>query len=166
MLLNKFIKGVMGLHRTFIQFLAALVVLLPYVALSSGFTLGALDGLGWGSLLVVGLVHTGITYCMYFSALKDLPGQKVAILSYIDPLVAVLVSVVWLGETMTVPQIVGGPAYSSQAAFAFLVYAAAMASSRILSIFFWMASVVLFSLSFSSSYFRFRPSMESFSRPT
>ena len=108
MLLNKFIKGVEGLHRTFIQFLAAIAVLLPYVALSSGFSLGALDGIGWGCLLVVGLVHTGITYCMYFSALKELPGKEVAILSYIDPLVAVLVSVIWLGETMTVPQIIGG----------------------------------------------------------
>ena len=45
---------------------------------------------------------------MYFSALKELPGQEVAILSYIDPLVAVLVSVVWLGETITVPQLIGG----------------------------------------------------------
>ena len=108
MLLNKFIKGVEGLHRTFIQFLAAIAVLLPYVALSSGFSLGALDGIGWGCLHVVGLVHTGITYCMYFSALKELPGKEVAILSYIDPLVAVLVSVIWLGETMTVPQIIGG----------------------------------------------------------
>ena len=59
-------------------------------------------------MLIVGLVHTGITYCMYFSALKDLPGQKVAILSYIDPLVAVLVSVIWLNEGITIPQIIGG----------------------------------------------------------
>ena len=108
MLLNKFIKGVTGLHRTFIQFLAAIVVLLPYVALGSGFSLTGLDGIGWGALLVVGLVHTGITYCMYFSALKELPGQKVAILSYIDPLVAVLVSVIWLNESMSLSQMIGG----------------------------------------------------------
>ena len=108
MLLNKFIKGVTGLHRTFIQFLAAIAVLLPYVALTGGCTLGGLDRVGWGALLVVGILHTGVTYCMYFSAVKDLPGQKVAILSYVDPLVAVLVSVVWLGEDITVPQIVGG----------------------------------------------------------
>ena len=107
MLLNKFIKGVTGIHRTFIQFIAAIIVLLPYVALSSGFTLGELSLTGWGALLIVGLIHTGITYCMYFSALKELPGQKVAILSYIDPLVAVLVSLL-LNETMTVPQIIGG----------------------------------------------------------
>ena len=108
MLLNKFIKGVTGLHRTFIQFLSAIVVLVPYVACTSGFTLGGLSGTGWTNLLIVGLVHTGITYCMYFTALKELPGQKVAILSYIDPLVAVLVSVVLLNEGMTVPQMIGG----------------------------------------------------------
>ena len=107
MLLNKFIKGVAGLHRTFIQFLAAVITLIPYVALSSGFTLGGLGGIGWSYLLIVGLVHTGITYCMYFSALKELPGQKVAILSYIDPLVAVVVSLC-LKETMTFTQIIGG----------------------------------------------------------
>lgn len=108
MLLNKFIKGVTGLHRTFIQFLAAIVVLTPYVALTSGFNVGSLDGRGILFLLILGLVHTGIAYCMYFSALKELPGQEVAILSYVDPLVAVLVSVLWLDETMTLPQIVGG----------------------------------------------------------
>ena len=108
MLLNKFIKGVTGLHRTFIQFLSAVVVLIPYVAFSGGFHPGNLSGNGWGALLIVGLVHTGITYCMYFSALKELPGREVAILSYVDPLVAVLVSMIWLKEGITLPQIIGG----------------------------------------------------------
>lgn len=108
MLINKFIKGVAGLQRTFIQFIAAAVVLVPYVIFTGGFTFSGLDAKGWISLLIVGIVHTGITYCMYFSALKDLPGHKVAILSYIDPLVAVFVSVIWLCEKMTLAQIIGG----------------------------------------------------------
>lgn len=107
-LLNKFIKQVEGIHRTFLQFLAAILVLLPYVLFTSGVTLGTLNGIGWINLLIVGFVHTGVTYCMYFSSLKELPGQKAAILSYIDPLVAVLISVTILGETMTLWQIVGG----------------------------------------------------------
>ena len=107
-LLNKFIKNVEGIHRTFLQFLAAAAVLSVYVCFTSGITLGSLNGLGWVNLLIVGLVHTGVTYCMYFSALKELPGQKAAILSYIDPLVAVLISVTVLGESMTAGQIIGG----------------------------------------------------------
>lgn len=107
-LLNKFIRGVTGIHRTFLQFLAAIAVLVPYVACTSGVTLGNLDGVGWINLLVVGLFHTGVTYCLYFSALKELPGQEAAILSYIDPLVAVLISVFVLGEQMTLMQGIGG----------------------------------------------------------
>ncbi len=107
-LLNKFIKKVEGIHRTLLQFLAAIIILIPYVCFTGGCSLGNLDSKGWICLLVIGLVHTGITYCMYFSALKELKGQEAAILSYIDPLVAVLISVVVLGEPMSGWQIVGG----------------------------------------------------------
>lgn len=107
-LLNKFIKGVEGLHRTLLQFIAAIVTLTPYVALTSGVTLGGMDAAGWICLLIVGLVHTGLAYVLYFPSLKELPGQKAAILSYIDPLVAVIVSVLILREPMNAWQWVGG----------------------------------------------------------
>ena len=107
-LLNKFIKEVDGLHRTLLQFIAAIIVLVPYVALTGGMRLEALEVSGWINLLIVGLVHTGLCYCLYFSALRTVPGQKAAILSYIDPLVAVLVSVTFLHEPMSPLQWVGG----------------------------------------------------------
>ena len=105
---NKFIKKVEGLYRTFLQFLAAIAVLIPYVLVTSGINLANLNSKGWICLLIVGFIHTGITYCLYFSSLKELPGQKAAILSYIDPLVAVVISVVVLKETMTIWQVIGG----------------------------------------------------------
>lgn len=107
-LLNKFIKNVEGIHRTFLQFLAAIVILVPYVLLTGDLQIGKLDGKGWVCLLAVGLIHTGITYCMYFSALKELKGQEIAILSYLDPLVAVAISFFILGEEMTILQMLGG----------------------------------------------------------
>lgn len=107
-ILNKFIRNIDGIHRTFLQFLSAIIILVPYVLLTSGIHLGNLDIKGWGNLLIVGLFHTGITYCMYFSSLKELAGQEASILSYIDPLVAVLISVLILGETMSIAQAIGG----------------------------------------------------------
>ncbi len=107
-LINKRIQRVEGIHRCFLQFLAAIVTLIPYVAATGGVTLTHMDGAGWGCLLVVGLVHTGVAYCMYFSCLREVPGQEAAILSYIDPLVAVVMSVTLLGEPMTVWQAAGG----------------------------------------------------------
>lgn len=108
MLLNKRIQGVTGLQRTYLQFLAAIAVLLPYVLCTSGFTLNTLDGMGWVMLLIVGVVHTGMSYCLYFPALNVLPGQETAILSYIDPLLACVLSVTLLGESMTPVQLIGG----------------------------------------------------------
>ena len=107
-LLNKFIKNVDGIHRTFLQFLAAIGVLIPYVAFTGGMTLNALDTTGWICLLIVGLVHTGIAYCLYFSSLKDVSGQEAAILSYVDPLVAVVLSVTVLREPLGMVQALGG----------------------------------------------------------
>ena len=107
-LLNKYIRHTAGIQRTFLQFLAAIVILIPYVAATGGVTLSRLNTMGWVCLLVVGLFHTGITYCLYFSSLKAIPGQSAAILSYIDPLVAVLVSVMVLKEPLSARQALGG----------------------------------------------------------
>ena len=107
-ILNKYIKNVSGIHRTLLQFFAAIIVLIPYVAATSGVNLGTMNTMGWICLLIVGLVHTGVCYCLYFSSLKDLTGQQAAILSYIDPLVAVVISVAVLGEAITVSQLIGG----------------------------------------------------------
>lgn len=107
-ILNKFTRDIDGIHRTFLQFVSATAVLLPYVLFTTGINVMTLDTKGLLLLLVVGFVHTGITYCMYFSSLKELTGQKAAILSYIDPLVAVICSVTILEEKPTPALIAGG----------------------------------------------------------
>ena len=107
-LLNKLVKKLGGIQRTFIQFLSATVILIPYVILTSDINIVGMNGTSWIYLLIVGIIHTGITYCMYFTSLKEIPGQQASILSYIDPLVAILISVVILEETMTLAQIIGG----------------------------------------------------------
>ncbi|HWR41788.1 DMT family transporter [Sporomusa sp.] len=106
--LNKFIKNVTGIDRTLIQFTAAIIVLIPYIFATTGVHMSILDNVGIINLLILGLVHTGISYCLYFSSLKDLKGQEAAILSYIDPLIAIIVSVTILNESISFMQIIGG----------------------------------------------------------
>ncbi|NLL29612.1 MAG: EamA family transporter [Clostridiales bacterium] len=107
-ILNKFIKNVTGIDRTLIQFFVAIIVLFPYVLATTGINIGNLETKGIINLLILGIIHTGITYCLYFSSLKDLKGQEAAILSYVDPLVAIIISVVILRETITAMQLIGG----------------------------------------------------------
>ena len=107
-LINRAIGGIDASLRTALQFLSAAVVLLPYVLLGDGVMLYTLDGIGWAALLCVGFLHTGVTYAVYFSALHGISGQEAALLSYIDPLVAVLLSVFVLGEDISALQLLGG----------------------------------------------------------
>lgn len=107
-LTNKATGEIDGLTRTWIQFGAAIIVLLPYTFLVGGFHVMELERTGIVSLLILGVVHTGIMYYLYFSALAHLKGQQVAILSYVDPIVAVVLSVALLQETITMWQLTGG----------------------------------------------------------
>ena len=99
---------VLALADSLAKRISAILILSPYVLMTGGVNLGDLSGSGWINLLIVGLFHTGVTYCMYFSSLRELPGQEAAILSYMDPLVAVIVSVAFLNESITGFQIIGG----------------------------------------------------------
>ncbi|NCB02362.1 MAG: EamA/RhaT family transporter [Spirochaetia bacterium] len=107
-LTNKATGVVPGLERTWIQFIAASIVLLPYTYFTNGFHIHEITMLGLVSLLIIGVVHTGIMYYFYFSSLSHLEGQKAAILSYIDPIVAIILSVTLLNETITLYQLIGG----------------------------------------------------------
>jgi drug/metabolite transporter (DMT)-like permease len=107
-LMNKRIRRVSGIDRTLMQFAAAALVLLPYVLMTTGIRFDGMTPLGWACLLCVGVLHSGVAYVLYFSALRTLPGQEAAILSYIDPLVAVVISLTVLGEPVTGLQLLGG----------------------------------------------------------
>ena len=107
-LMNKKISRASGIDRTILQFAAAAAVLLPYVLATEGFHFGNMTPVGWLCLMCVGVLHSGVAYVLYFSALSELPGQETAILSYIDPLVAVAVSLILLGEPVTPLQMAGG----------------------------------------------------------
>ncbi len=104
----KRIKSVDGIDKTIFQFFAAIVVLAIYVPLTSGFHALELNTKGFILLAVLGLFHTAFAYCLYFTSIGNLPGQKVALLGYIDPLIAVIISVVFLQETISPWQLVGG----------------------------------------------------------
>jgi drug/metabolite transporter (DMT)-like permease len=106
-LLNKFIKGLTGFETTVIQLTEASFLLLLYVLFVQG--AGALHLAGGDVLFVIilGIVHTGIGFYLFFSALKDLKGQNIASLSYVEPVTSVFMSVFILHESMTIVQFAG-----------------------------------------------------------
>lgn len=107
-LINKSLPEIDGIDRTILQFFVGMIVMFPYVLFKSGFHFMEADGISLANLLILGLLHTGIGYCLYFSSLRRLRGQEAAILSYMDPLVACILSVTVLGQPMTAMQAAGG----------------------------------------------------------
>lgn len=106
-IVNKSMRRGTGLDRTLWQFTGAALLLLGPVLLRGGFRVFGSDAASFCNLLIVGVVHTGLCYWLYFTSIRDLPGHQTAILSYIDPLVAILVSVFVLREAVGALQWVG-----------------------------------------------------------
>ena len=106
-LINKQLDSIDSYDSTSMQLLTAAVVLLPYVLVTENVTAFTLDPLGLVLLLTLAVVHTGFAYGLYFSSMRRIDTMTVAIFSYLDPVVALLLSVFVLREPMTLLGAVG-----------------------------------------------------------
>ena len=100
-LLNKKLQVEDVYKKTAVQLTAATVALAPYVLLTEDFAAIRLDARAAALVLIVGIVHTGVAYAMYFGSMKRLRAQTIALLSYIDPVFALLLSAAVLHEPIT-----------------------------------------------------------------
>ena len=106
-LINKSVKEDEVYSRTAIELFSAGVVLIPYLFMTGGFRT---EGAGTGAvilLIVSGIIHTGVAYLLYFSSLNGLSAQTAAILSYIDPVSALIFSAVFLKEPLNTAGVIG-----------------------------------------------------------
>jgi RarD protein len=108
LLLNKFIKDMGKLEMTIIQLGTTTLLLIPYVFLTSGFGIFEVSGSSIPFILILGIINTGIGFWLFFSGMEKLKGQSVAMLSYVDSFVAILISAMILHEQMTINQMLGG----------------------------------------------------------
>ena len=106
-LVNRRITGIGAYDKTIMQLAAGAVVLLPYCLLTGAFHTGPIQAGPAALLLMVGAVHTGFAYFLYFGSMGELPSQTVAVFSYVDPVIAVILSALLLHEPITVCGIIG-----------------------------------------------------------
>ncbi len=117
-LLNKQLKaGFTGIQITVIQLCAAGVVVAPYAIINHEGAWSMPQDTGLLCLLIVGVVHTGLVLHLYFSSMQVLPGQSVAMCSYIDPVSSLLIAAIALGERMSIIQCAGALLILGGAAF-------------------------------------------------
>ncbi|MGE7907251.1 DMT family transporter [Peribacillus sp. NPDC094092] len=108
MLLNKFIRNMGMLEITIIQLGTTALLLFPYILFTEGFGILEVSRSSIPFIILLGVLNTGIGFWLFFSGMLKLKGQSIAMLSYVDPFVAILISAVILQEKMTFVQIIGG----------------------------------------------------------
>ncbi|HHW92926.1 MAG TPA: EamA family transporter [Clostridiaceae bacterium] len=106
-IMNKKLANIDPYTKTAIQMLSVAGVMLPYFLLSGD--LGKIDFNPITAILVlvIGTVHTGFAYVLYFKSMERLKAQTIAILSYIDPIAALLFSALILNESLSAAGLVG-----------------------------------------------------------
>ncbi|MBQ3281457.1 MAG: EamA family transporter [Eubacterium sp.] len=107
-LINKSIKISDPYNKTIVQLVSATVVLIPYLVLKDGAPAADWNIELIALLLTVGIVHTGLSYALYFGSMEGLKTHTVALFSYIDPVTALVLSHVILHEELTFLGILGG----------------------------------------------------------
>lgn len=122
MLLNKKLHDIEGYDKSLVQLFMAALVLVPYVWLIEW---DAVSAVTWTPLivimtLVVGVIHTGFAYTIYFGAMGGMRAQTIALYSYLDPIIAVILSAVLLHENLSIAGWIG----------AILIIGATMISER------------------------------------
>lgn len=106
-LLNKKLSPIGAYDKTFCQLGAASVVVAPYILLTGGIYFGDMAPVSWIMLAVLGVVHTGFAYALYFGAIRDVNAQTAAILSYLDPVLSILLSALILRERLDIFSLIG-----------------------------------------------------------
>lgn len=106
-MLNKKLPGMDAYAKTILQLGAAAVAVLPYVLATEDLSALQLTPMMLFMLLIMGILHTGIAYALYFASMDGLKAQTIALVSYLDPISALVLAALILHEPMTRAGILG-----------------------------------------------------------
>ncbi len=109
-LVNRSIKTrVDNQTATFVQILTAMIVLLPFVLIDGNISkIVDLDALAVVYTILLGVLHTGVAYTIFFSLYAHMKSVEIVSYSFLEPLFGILFSVIFIGEIVTFPQMIGG----------------------------------------------------------
>lgn len=97
---NRYVEDVDDLERVLVQLGVAALVALAYVVITHRGMPLPQDARSWVVALILGVVHTGLAYILWFGSQSFLPLQEIALLGYVEPVLSVLLSAIALGEPL------------------------------------------------------------------
>ena len=113
---NKKATSITGLENPMWQLVASFLTVAVYMGLKQGLSI-QIPPASLIPIFLLGIVNTGIGCYFYFSSIGNIPVQTVAILGYLEPLSALFFSAAFLGEILSLVQLVGAILILGGAAF-------------------------------------------------
>lgn len=104
MILNKGITKTSSYFTTMLQTTLGFLLLIPFVKFSS---FSNLQIHHWSAIIIIGFIHTGIVYALFFGNIRFLPSKIIAVLTFLDPAVAILLDTVISGFKPSISQVIG-----------------------------------------------------------
>lgn len=104
---GRYITGVSGRDSTLVQMVISFLIATLYSVLRMGELTQIPTSMGWVILVVLGILHTGLGYTLFFHLISKVPAQEFALLSYVEPASALLLAGIVLKEQMTPAQLLG-----------------------------------------------------------
>jgi len=104
MITSKTIQALSPYSMTFIQTTIGILMLLPFCDIT---VFNGLTTSNWIYIIGTGLIHTGFVYYLFFDSVRNLPTFLVSVLTFVDPVVAILLDIVILSFSPTLLQALG-----------------------------------------------------------
>ncbi len=104
--MNKKLKDIGPYDKTIVQLLFSSFTTLPLIFINESYLI-SYDIKTISILLMLGIIHTGFAYCLYFDSINTLSPIKIAIIGYVEPVMSVLIGALFLNESMDTYAIVG-----------------------------------------------------------
>jgi RarD protein len=93
---------------TYALFFGWIFASVPFLVSGGTGEIAAVSAMAWGNILFLGIFCSALAYLFWYDALQLLPASEVGVFLYVNPVVAVVISAIFLGEPVTLSMIVGG----------------------------------------------------------
>ncbi len=104
--MNKKLKDIGPYDKTIVQLMFSSLTTVPLILINKSYLI-SYDIKTVSVLLMLGIIHTGFAYILYFDSINTLSPIKIAVIGYVEPVMSVLIGALFLKESMDIYAIIG-----------------------------------------------------------
>lgn len=105
-IINMRIKDIDALDKTIVQLFISFLTVLPFAIFGNKIPT-SLDTTSIILIIIMGVVNTGLMFLLFFGSIQHLPSSEIAIITYLEPVISIILGAIFFNERMTIIGIIG-----------------------------------------------------------